>query len=44
VLAHVKNEDELKIALRKWEAPQLKLGNYLYQQGSRSGNYLIFGS
>ncbi|KKO50533.1 2-polyprenyl-6-methoxyphenol hydroxylase [Arsukibacterium sp. MJ3] len=42
-LAHVNSYDDLKNALRKWEKPQLRLGNYLYQQGSRAGNYLIFG-
>jgi len=42
-LAQVTTYDELKSALDKWEKPQLNLGNYLYQQGSRAGSYLIFG-
>jgi 2-polyprenyl-6-methoxyphenol hydroxylase-like FAD-dependent oxidoreductase len=43
-LADVKTNIELKNALQHWEKPQLQLGNYLYQQGSRAGKYLIFGS
>lgn len=40
----VETFEDMQRALRKWEAPQLKLGNYLYQQGSRTGNYLVFGA
>jgi len=43
-LAAVETAEELKSALQQWEKPQLQLGNYLYQQGSRAGKHLIFGS
>ena len=43
-LTNVKTDDEFKRALHQWEMTQLKLGNYLYHQGSSAGNKLIFGS
>lgn len=34
--------DGIDDALGRWEEPQLNLGRYLYQQGTRSGDYLMF--
>ncbi len=36
------NGIEIDEALRRWEKPQLELGQYLHTQGVRSGNYLMF--
>jgi 2-polyprenyl-6-methoxyphenol hydroxylase-like FAD-dependent oxidoreductase len=34
--------EDLSAALARWEPPQVALGKYLRQQGSRTGDYLLF--
>ena len=34
--------DDIPAALARWEPDQVVLGKYLRQQGSRTGDYLLF--
>lgn len=41
-LTNAKTPDEIDQALAAWEPAQIKLGHYLHQQGTETGNYLLF--
>ena len=43
-LQAVSDEQELRLALTRWEQPQLALGERLYRRGVRLGDHLMFGS
>ncbi len=41
-LANAREPDEIDEVLLEWELAQIRLGQFLYQQGTETGNYLLF--